>query len=111
MFRVQFENNYFPEMCSGSEAGSYLRLIDFVYHSTYLEREDRGDGVAQRECELCLRFRKVDVRLSGKENSNSHGARPVHRVEGTHRVPRPDQVVHHHLLPCVDALDDHRPQP
>ena len=21
-------------MCSGSEAGSYVRLIDFVYHST-----------------------------------------------------------------------------
>jgi len=21
-------------MCSGSEAGSYLRFIDFVYHST-----------------------------------------------------------------------------
>jgi len=30
----QFENNYFTEMSSGSEAGSYLRLIDFVYHST-----------------------------------------------------------------------------
>jgi len=30
----QFENNYFTEMCSGSEAGSYLRLIDVVYHST-----------------------------------------------------------------------------
>ena len=30
----QFENNYFTEMCSGSEAGSYLRLINFVYHST-----------------------------------------------------------------------------
>jgi len=29
----QFENNY-TEMCSSSEAGSYLRLIDFVYHST-----------------------------------------------------------------------------
>ena len=28
------EVNYFTEMCSGSEAGSYLRLIDFVYHST-----------------------------------------------------------------------------
>ena len=26
--------NYFTEMCSGSEAGSYLRLIDFVHHST-----------------------------------------------------------------------------
>ena len=30
----QFENNYFTETCSGSEAGSYLRPIDFVYHST-----------------------------------------------------------------------------
>ena len=29
-----FENNHFTEMCSGSEAGSYLRLIEFVYHST-----------------------------------------------------------------------------
>ena len=28
------EMNYFTEMCSGSEAGSYVRLIDFVYHST-----------------------------------------------------------------------------
>jgi len=27
-------NDYFTEMCSGSEAGSYLRRIDFVYHST-----------------------------------------------------------------------------
>ena len=25
-------------MCSGSEAGSYLRLIDFVYHSTLVLR-------------------------------------------------------------------------
>jgi len=24
-----FENNYFTEMCSGSEAGSFSRLIDF----------------------------------------------------------------------------------
>jgi len=28
------ENNYFTEICSCSEAGSYLRRIDFVYHST-----------------------------------------------------------------------------
>jgi len=28
--REQFKNNYFTETCSGSEAGSYLRLIDFV---------------------------------------------------------------------------------
>ena len=31
---VRFENNFFTEMCSGSEAGSYLRLIDLVHHST-----------------------------------------------------------------------------
>jgi len=31
---TQFENNYFTEMCSGSDAGSYLRLIFFVFHST-----------------------------------------------------------------------------
>jgi len=30
----EFENNYFTEMCSASEAGSYFRLTDFVYHST-----------------------------------------------------------------------------
>ena len=27
-------NTYLTEMCSGSEADSHLRLIDFVYHST-----------------------------------------------------------------------------
>jgi len=37
----QFENNYFTEVCSGSEAGSYLRLIDFAN----LE-ERAGAGVA-----------------------------------------------------------------
>jgi len=28
---LEFENNNFTELCSGCEAGSYLRLIDFVY--------------------------------------------------------------------------------
>jgi hypothetical protein len=27
LYSSQFENNYFTEMCSGSEAGSYLSLI------------------------------------------------------------------------------------
>ena len=31
---LQFENIYFTGMCSGSEVGSYVRLIDFVYHTT-----------------------------------------------------------------------------
>ena len=35
-------------MCSGSEAGSYLRLIDFVYHSTLglrvIKKMKKGEG-------------------------------------------------------------------
>jgi len=35
----------FELMCSGSEAGSYLRLIDFVYHSTQvITMADVGDS-------------------------------------------------------------------
>jgi len=43
------ENNYFTEMCSGSEAGSYLKLIDFVYHSTLglqvIKKKEEEDGL------------------------------------------------------------------
>ena len=35
---MRVENNYFTEMCSGSEEGSYLRLMA-VYHSTLGLRE------------------------------------------------------------------------
>jgi len=39
---------YFTEMCSGSEAGSYVRLIDIVYHSTLglrvIEKKKKGLG-------------------------------------------------------------------
>jgi len=28
-YSSQFKNNYFTEMCCGSEAGSHLRFIDF----------------------------------------------------------------------------------
>jgi len=40
--RDQFENIYLPEMCSGSEAGSYLRLIDFVPQKYLAEGEHDG---------------------------------------------------------------------
>ena len=33
-YSSQLVNNHFTEICSGSEAGSYLRRMDFVYHST-----------------------------------------------------------------------------
>ena len=38
MRTVEFENNYFTEMVSGSEAGSHSRLINFVFHSTLVLR-------------------------------------------------------------------------
>ena len=56
-------------MCSGSEAGSYLRLIDFVYQSTV------GVRVIKTKKRVSANFR-----LLGKGNSNSHGARPVHLI-------------------------------
>ena len=52
-YSSKFKNNYFTEMCSGSEAGSYLRLIDFVYHSTLglrvmTKRREEGSGFRVR---------------------------------------------------------------
>ena len=31
---MRVEGNYFTEICSGSEEGSSLRLIDLAHHST-----------------------------------------------------------------------------
>ena len=47
------ENNHFTEMCSGSEAGSHLGLIDFEYHSTLglrviKKKKNRGMRAARR---------------------------------------------------------------
>ena len=49
-----------------------------------LDRTDRGLGLHLPFAERSLLGihhlnRKVDIRLPGKENSNSHGARPVHQ--------------------------------
>jgi len=76
-------------MCSGSEAGSYLKLIDFVYHSTLglrvITKKGRSPAGVGRRRDGPVRlavdlFRKVDVRLPGQGNSNSHGARTVHLI-------------------------------
>ena len=46
-------NNYFTEMCSGSEEGSYSRLIDFVYHLTLslrvVKKKRNGRGVVRED--------------------------------------------------------------
>jgi len=53
-YSSQFENNYFTEMCSGSEAGSYVRLADFLYHSTLglrVIKKKRSSMASSREQE------------------------------------------------------------
>ena len=58
-------------MCSSSEAGSYLRLIDFVYHSTLglrviTKRRDSTDEVVGQHddacsgCEASSYLRRID---------------------------------------------------
>ena len=43
--------DYFTEMCSGSEAGSYVRLIAFVHHSTLglrvMKKTKNGAGLVR----------------------------------------------------------------
>ena len=59
----QFKNNYFTEMCSGSEAGSYSRLINCVYHSTLglrviKKKKRRYAEVAVRQGAVALEDRR-----------------------------------------------------
>ena len=62
--------NYFTETCSGSEAGSYLRLIDFVYHSTLglrvikKKKMLRTASVHQLFPDLSVRFSELTKYLS-----------------------------------------------
>ena len=42
-YQTPFENNYFTEMCSGSQTGSHVRHIAFVHHSNLgLTGEEEG---------------------------------------------------------------------
>ena len=54
-------HDYFTEMCSGSEAGSNLRLIDFVYHSTLGLRATQK----RRPCPIGLRVEGKGLRVEG----------------------------------------------
>ena len=64
--------DYFTEMCSGSEAGSYLRLIDFVYHSTLGLRVIKKKRDAGRR-ELLLEEAAGLLALRLNQLSGQHG--------------------------------------
>ena len=66
-------------MCSGSEVGSYLRLIDFVYHSTLgvrviKKKKKIPDGVQEEEGkgEGHRRWGGRGNRLAGPRYTNAH---------------------------------------
>ena len=65
----QLENNHFTEMCSGSEAGSYSRLIDFVYHSTLglrvIKKKDPDSRVSIRYYE-----KRIPITNTGNESGS-----------------------------------------
>jgi len=56
-------------MCSGSEAGSYLRLIDFMYHSTLglrviKKKTERGMRAARRPRLRAARFSRLFITMN-----------------------------------------------
>ena len=65
-----FENKYFTEMCSGSDTGSYLRIIDFVHHSTLSlkvkekKKKSRVWGSGFRGLELRVRGGRLGTRTA-----------------------------------------------
>ena len=58
LYSSQSENNFFTEMCSGSEVGSYLRLIDLVHHSSLglsvIQKKKKVRGLKQSTLDVLI---------------------------------------------------------
>ena len=76
------------KMCRGSEAGTYVRLIDFVYHSTLCSRviKKKPTGPPSH-----LMFTQSSNGARPVHPITSHGARPVHLIT-SHRA-RPVHLI------------------
>ena len=66
----QCKSNYFTEMCSGSEAGSYLRLIDLVNPSTLGVRVIKKKKKSRASAGACSRAKRGHLRLLLMEAEN-----------------------------------------
>jgi len=64
---------YFTDMCSGSEAGSYLRLIDVVYHPTLGLRVIKKKKTRNPKGSLSLSFSGVALSGSERRGNNLKG--------------------------------------
>ena len=95
-------------MCSGSEAGSYSRLVDFVYHSTLglrviKKKMDSGVWNLEEQLGLCgeRKPRHGRVDLDGQERGAPRVLRDVaHRARARPRGPA------HHLIGAIKSLSN-----
>ena len=80
---TEFDNNYFTESCSGSEAGSNLRPMDFEYHPT------PGLGVIKKK----------------KKKKKSAGVPPYKKMSTPLGPPYPvrDLVESSHVVEALEA--------
>ena len=96
------QNNYFTEMCSGSEAGSYLRLIDCVYHSALglrviKKRRRRDSRVRGSDGEERRRARTKRERVRGVVERGSEDQRAestLYSVTPYTLHPTPPYILH-----------------
>ena len=81
-------NNYLSEMCSGSEAVSYLRLIDFAHHSTLgLRVIKKKIAEVRAPCVSSGLKKKTKATIQGylahkKHSSWAGGGEPGGRLQG-----------------------------
>jgi len=55
-----------------------VSVMNTRWNSKYAEGKESSEGFGLTAAEHL--FRRVDVRLPGKGNSKSHGARPIHLI-------------------------------
>jgi len=84
LLRSEAVPDYCREMCRGSETGSYVRLIDFVYHSTRGLRVIKKKKVPDRRPSTTVSVMNVRaVKGANGSNNRPHDAYPFRcRVTG-----------------------------
>ena len=90
----QFKNNYFAEICSGFEVGSYLRLIDSCVTQLKAQGPSRTCNECKEEEELTTDPLIADATDDGRDirqgaAERSHSEHPGYRPHTTCRPPLP----------------------
>jgi len=75
--QVNFKNNHFTEMCCGTEAGSYLRLIDSCITQLKAQGRSRTCNESKEEEEGVVVFLDVTSPSTGVCTTPPHAAAQV----------------------------------